>query len=65
LAFVIIGEAANRIPPEVQTAHPDIPRIQMKAMRNRLVHTYFSIDPRIVWDTLARDLPPLKAKLAA
>jgi uncharacterized protein with HEPN domain len=37
----------------------------MKAMRNRLVHTYFSIDPRIVWDTLARDLPPLKAKLAA
>jgi len=31
----------------------------MKAMRNRLVHGYFSVDPQIVWDTVQNDLPPL------
>ncbi len=24
----------------------------MRAMRNRLVHAYFSVDPQIVWDTI-------------
>jgi hypothetical protein len=35
----------------------------MKAMRNRLVHAYFNVDPQILWDTVQDDLPPLKAAL--
>jgi len=31
----------------------------MRAMRNRLVHVYFSVDPNIVWDTIQNDLSPL------
>jgi uncharacterized protein with HEPN domain len=31
----------------------------MRAMRNRLVHVYFEADPRLVWDTVENDLPPL------
>jgi uncharacterized protein with HEPN domain len=31
----------------------------MQAMRNRLVHVYFSVDPHIVWDTVHNGLPPL------
>lgn len=31
----------------------------MKAMRNRIVHVYFDVDPRIIWDTIQQDLPPL------
>lgn len=31
----------------------------MRALRNRLVHVYFSIDPQIVWNTVQDDLPPL------
>ena len=31
----------------------------MKAMRNRIVHVYFDVDPNIVWDTLQQDLPVL------
>ena len=31
----------------------------MRALRNRLVHAYFSVDSRIVWDTIQEELPPL------
>ena len=31
----------------------------MRALRNRLVHVYFSVDPQIVWSTIQDDLPPL------
>ena len=59
LDFIIIGEAANRIPETVQAAYPEIPWHLMRAMRNRLVHVYFSVDPQVVWDTIHNDLPPL------
>lgn len=37
----------------------------MRAMRNRIVHVYFDIDPAIVWDTVQKDLPQLIAPLRA
>ena len=36
--FIIIGEAANQIPEEVEEAHTSIPWSLMRAMRNRIVH---------------------------
>lgn len=46
LDLIIIGEAANTIPEEVQAAHPEIAWHLMRGMRNRLVHTYFSVSPK-------------------
>jgi uncharacterized protein with HEPN domain len=63
LDLIIIGEAASHISPEVQRDHPQIPWNLMRAMRNRLVHVYFSVDPRIIWDTIRNDLPPLAQSL--
>jgi len=57
--LVIIGEAANHIPDEVQEAHDDVPWVLMRAMRNRVVHVYFDVDPDILWDTVQTDLPKL------
>jgi uncharacterized protein with HEPN domain len=65
--LMIIGEAANHIPDEVQEAHGDVPWALMRAMRNRVVHVYFDVDPGILWDTVHMDLPnlvdPLKRML--
>jgi uncharacterized protein with HEPN domain len=47
-ADLIIGEAANHVPDEVQEAHTDVPWLVMRAMRNRVVHIYFDIDPDIL-----------------
>ena len=43
LDFIIIGEAAGQIPAEVEEENPQVPWYFMRAMRNRLVHVYFSI----------------------
>ena len=59
LNFIVIGEASAAIPENATTAHPEIPWVVMKGMRNQLVHAYFSVDPQIVWDTIHNDLPPL------
>ena len=43
----------------VGQAHPAIPWRDIVGMRNRLVHGYFDIDLRLVWDTVGTDLPVL------
>jgi len=57
--FIIIGEAANQIPEEIEEKYPAIPWNLMRAMRNRIVHVYFKIDEKLMWDTVKDDLPPL------
>ncbi len=44
---------------EVEKAHPHVPWPLMRAMRNRLVHVYFSVDERLLWETVQNDLPVL------
>lgn len=63
LDLIVIGEAANQIPDQVQEQHPQIPWALMRAMRNRLVHVYFSVDADLLWDTVQGDLPVLEASL--
>jgi uncharacterized protein with HEPN domain len=59
LNLIVIGEAANRIPEDVEGGHPQIPWSLMRAMRNRLVHVYFEVDEKLLWDTVKNDLPVL------
>ena len=44
----LIGEAATRIPKEVQEKHPEIAWRQIIATRNRLIHGYLGIDDDIL-----------------
>ena len=55
----IIGEAAARISDELKEELSAIPWRQIVAMRNRLIHAYFDIDPDIVWSTVTIELPAL------
>ena len=57
--FIIIGESANQIPEKIEEMHPEIPWDLMRAMRNRIVHVYFQVDEKLMWDTIQNDLPPL------
>ncbi|MCY4574040.1 MAG: DUF86 domain-containing protein [Gemmatimonadetes bacterium] len=43
--------------------HPAIPWREIVGMRNHLVHVYFDIDLRLVWDTVLNDLPDLITRL--
>jgi len=61
--FIIIGEAASQIPEEIEEKHTTIPWNLMRAMRNRIVHVYFKIDEKLMWETIQNDLPPLIPRL--
>jgi uncharacterized protein with HEPN domain len=61
--LIIIGEAANGIPRDLQTEFPDIPWSGIIGMRNMLVHGYFATNTRVVWRVVEQDLAPLKAQL--
>jgi uncharacterized protein with HEPN domain len=59
----IIGEAAVGMSSSIKEDHPDIPWKEMIGMRNRLIHGYFDVDLDIVWQTVSKDIPPLKPLL--
>jgi uncharacterized protein with HEPN domain len=59
----IIGEAAGRVPHDLQAEHDEIPWHAIIGLRNRLIHGYDAVDLDIVWQVLAQDLPALVVSL--
>ncbi len=50
--FEIIGEATKQLPDELKEKYPEIPWKSMSGMRDRLIHAYFGIDYKLVWDAI-------------
>lgn len=50
--FEIIGEAANRVPPDFRNNNPEIEWKRIRGFRNRIVHEYFGVDYEIVWEII-------------
>jgi uncharacterized protein with HEPN domain len=58
-----IGEAANALSTNLREQHHEVPWRQVVDMRNLLAHGYRYVDPAIVWQVVARDLPNLDAQI--
>jgi len=63
--FEIIGEAASRIPNEFKILNPQIEWRIIKDFRNFIIHDYFGINNKIVWDTIQFRLPDLFVSIYA
>jgi uncharacterized protein with HEPN domain len=61
--LAIIGEVARTIPPDLESAHPEIPWDDMRDMRNIIVHEYFQVSLPIVWQTIQEDIRALEFPL--
>ncbi len=59
----VFGEAAFKLPKELQDRHPEVPWDDIIGMRHILVHDYFRVDLDLVWSVVQNDLPALKSKL--
>lgn len=61
--FEIVGEATKNITDFIKDKYPEIPWKDMAGMSDRLIHGYFGIDFKIVWDTITKEIPGVKSKL--
>lgn len=62
----ILGEASRKLLetfPATQLRFPEIPFAAIYAMRNQLVHGYFTVDLQVVWNVIERDIPQLRTAL--
>lgn len=59
----IIGEAVKKIPAETRATTKDIPWKQIAGLRDMLIHEYFGIDLKLVWNVILKDLPSLKKNM--
>jgi uncharacterized protein with HEPN domain len=57
--MAIIGEAANSLMPDIEEIYPEIPWIDVRGMRNVVIHEYFKVNLVIIWQTIKDDLAPL------
>ena len=59
----VMAESTQRLSDELKAAHPEIQWHGIAGFRNLLVHDYFGVDLRVVWQIVAKDVPELKASV--
>jgi uncharacterized protein with HEPN domain len=57
----IIGEPSRSLSAEIKEAIPQTDWRKIVALRNLLLHEYFAVSTRVVWDIVQSKLEPLRA----
>ena len=56
----VIGEATKNIPEEIRISNPSISWRDLAGMRDKIIHSYFTVDFETVWLVVKEDIPRLK-----
>ena len=57
----IIGEATKNLSDDIRKQSKDIPWTKLAGMRDKLIHGYFTVDLKEVWNTVRKDVSILKS----
>ncbi|MEM7590940.1 MAG: HepT-like ribonuclease domain-containing protein [Cyanobacteria bacterium P01_A01_bin.83] len=63
LQLQIIGEAARSMTTEIYEQHPEVDWQDIIDFRNLLVHEYFRVDLKIIWQIVKQELPNLSEQI--
>ena len=61
--FTVLGEAAAQLDDDVKARFPDVEWAQPARLRNRVIHSYWSIDIEVLHTTAIDLLPAFVAQL--
>ncbi len=56
----IIGEASRSLSDDFREQHSNVPLRDATDMRNILIHEYFDVNKKVVWDTCKNNLPQFR-----
>lgn len=62
-ALEVIGEAAKRVPVDIQAMGSEIPWRAMAGMRDNLIHGYDHVNLEVVWRTVQERVPEIEEPL--
>jgi uncharacterized protein with HEPN domain len=60
MALMIMGEAADALPPEIHQRHPDVHWRGLADIGNTFRHQYWAVEHQITWAGLQTELDPLE-----
>lgn len=61
--YIVIGEAISKLIDLLERRFPEYEWRMVKDFRNFIVHEYFGVDPKIVWDLTIFELEALNVRL--
>jgi uncharacterized protein with HEPN domain len=61
--FEVIGEASKNITAAFKAKYPDVPWRKLAGLRDKLIHFYFGIDYKIVWNIAKKEIPRLRKQV--
>lgn len=62
---MIVGECAYMLSTEFKESHAETPWADITGMRHHLVHGYYQVNKKDVWDAITNDLKPLREQVRA
>ena len=62
-ALEIVSEASRHLPDDLKARHPATPWRAIRDAGNVYRHGYLAVSLEVVWETVKRDLPPLREKM--
>lgn len=55
----ISGEAVKNLNKDIIENNTNIPWKKFAQMRDKVIHGYFGVDNKVIWETITKDLPPI------
>ena len=59
----IMGEASKNISPEIREKYNEVEWSEMSRARDKIIHWYFEVNYKIIWELIKNKLPILKPKI--